>query len=41
MIGVSEVLLVVQLIIMAAGYLIILAVLYLLYQFYKNRKSKK
>ena len=41
MIGVSEVLLVVQLIIMAAGYLLILAVLYLLYQFYKNRKSKR
>lgn len=41
MIGVSEVLLVVQLIIMAAEYLIILAVLYLLYQFYKNRKSNR
>ncbi len=41
MIGVSEVLLVVQLIIMAAEYLIILAVLSLLYPFYKTRKSNK
>ncbi len=41
MIGVSEVLLVIQLIIMAAEYLIILVVLYLLYRFYKNKKSNR